>query len=71
MVATMLCVAVGSRTALAEDVAIANYGVAMNGMPFAIAMSKGYFKEEGAPNITGTMTDAGGGTTIRNLKKKD
>ena len=61
----LLCGAVTG--AHADDIAVANYGVAMNGMPIVIAVSKGYFKEEGAPNITGVLTDNGGGTTIRNL----
>jgi NitT/TauT family transport system substrate-binding protein len=71
LVAALLCITFGARIAIADDIAIANYGVAMNGMPFAIAISKGYFKEEGAPNITGIMTDSGGGTTIRNLTAGD
>src|SRR5215831_5301835 len=66
-----LCIGGLPTAAVADDIAIANYGVAMNGMPFAIAISKGYFKEEGAPNITGIMTDSGGGTTIRNLTAGD
>ncbi len=57
--------------ASAEDIDIANYGIAMNGMPFAIAISKGYFKDEGAQKITGIMTDSGGGTTIRNVTAGD
>jgi NitT/TauT family transport system substrate-binding protein len=61
----LLCAAI--TNARADDIAVANYGVAMNGMPIVIAVSKGYFKEEGAPNITGVLTDNGGGTTIRNL----
>lgn len=65
--ATAFTLAVASPVASAEDIDIANYGVAMNGMPFAIAISKGYFKEEGAANITGIMADSGGGTTIRNV----
>lgn len=65
LAAILVCSAASS--AGAEDIAIANYGVAMNGMPFVIAVQKGYFKEEGAPNITGVMTDNGGGTTVRNL----
>jgi NitT/TauT family transport system substrate-binding protein len=51
----------------ADDLAVANYGVAMNGMPIVIAINKGYFKQEGAPEITGVLTDNGGGTTVRNL----
>ncbi|HYK65746.1 MAG TPA: ABC transporter substrate-binding protein, partial [Patescibacteria group bacterium] len=69
--AAALCMGGFAGAAVADDIAIANYGVAMNGMPFAIAISKGYFKEEGAPNITGIMTDSGGGTTIRNLTAGD
>jgi len=53
--------------ARADDIAVANYGVAMNGMPIVIAVNKGYFKLEGAPDITGVLTDNGGGTTIRNV----
>jgi NitT/TauT family transport system substrate-binding protein len=63
--AALLCCIFSS--ARADDLAIANYGVAMNGMPIVIAISKGYFKEEGAPNIAGVMTDNGGGTTVRNM----
>lgn len=54
----------------AYEVAIANYGVAMNGMPFAIAMEKGYFKAEGV-DVTGIVSDSGGGTTIRNATAGD
>jgi len=51
--------------AKAEEIDISNYGVAMNGMPFAIVMDKGYFQECGL-NITGIISSPGGGTTIRN-----
>ena len=44
--------------ALADDIDIANYGIAMNGMPFAVALSKGYLKDEGAGSITGTVIGA-------------
>ena len=50
----------------AEDIVVSNYGVSANGMPYAVAMAKGYFKEEGA-NVTGILTSAGGGTTLRNM----
>lgn len=64
---TVLLIMASPAAVSAEDIDIANYGVAMNGLPFVIAVSKGYFKEEGAPNVTGIMTDSGGGTTIRNV----
>ena len=50
----------------AEQIVVSNYAVTTNGMPFAIAMEKGYFKEAGA-DVTGILTSEGGGTTIRNL----
>lgn len=52
--------------ARAEDIVVSNYGVSANGMPFAVAMAKGFFKQEGA-NVTGILTSAGGGTTLRNM----
>lgn len=50
----------------AEEIVVSNYGVSANGMPFAVAMAKGFFKQEGA-NVTGILTSAGGGTTLRNM----
>jgi NitT/TauT family transport system substrate-binding protein len=49
-----------------EQIVVSNYGVAANGMPYAIAMEKGFFKSEGA-DISGVLSSAGGGTTVRNL----
>jgi NitT/TauT family transport system substrate-binding protein len=57
-------------TAQAEQIVVSNYGVSANGMPFAIAMEKGFFKEEGA-NVTGILSSAGGGTTLRNMLAGD
>ena len=53
-------------TARAEQVVVSNYAVTTNGMPFAVAMEKGYFKEFKV-NVDGILTSDGGGTTIRNL----
>ena len=55
-----------ASAALAEEIVVSNYGVSANGMPFAVAMEKGFFKDEGA-NVTGIITSAGGGTTLRNM----
>jgi len=55
-----------SAAANAEELAVGNYGVSANGMPFGVAMAKGYFKEEGI-NVTGLITSAGGGTSLRNM----
>ncbi|NTI78528.1 ABC transporter substrate-binding protein [Rhizobium rhizogenes] len=52
--------------AKAEEIVVAQYGSASGGYPYAIAMAKGWFKEEGA-NVTGIISSQGGGTTIRNV----
>ncbi|EWY41849.1 hypothetical protein N825_24530 [Skermanella stibiiresistens SB22] len=53
-------------SARAEDIVVSNYGVSANGMPFAVALKKGFFKDEGA-DVTGILSSAGGGTTLRNM----
>ena len=55
-----------AASASAEELAVGNYGVSANGMPFGVAMAKGYFKEEGL-NVTGLISSAGGGTSLRNM----
>src|ERR1700742_3552070 len=55
-----------SPASRAEQIVVSNYGIAANGMPYAIAMEKGFFKQEGA-DVSGILSSNGGGTTIRNL----
>ena len=50
----------------AEEIVVSNYAVSANGMPFGVALVKGYYKEEGL-NITGLISSAGGGTSLRNM----
>src|SRR5438309_10670768 len=59
----LACIA---ASASAEEIAVGNYGVSANGMPFGVALVKGYFKDEGL-NITGLISSAGGGTSLRNM----
>jgi NitT/TauT family transport system substrate-binding protein len=54
------------RATAAEQIVVSNFGVAANGMPYAIAMDKGFFKAEGA-DVGGILSSSGGGTTVRNL----
>jgi NitT/TauT family transport system substrate-binding protein len=49
-----------------EQLVVSNFGVSANGMPFGVALAKGYFKDEGL-DITGIISSAGGGTTLRNM----
>ena len=53
-------------TANAEEIVVSNYGVTTNGMPYAVAMAKGFFKQHGA-DVTGILSSDGGGTTVRTL----
>jgi NitT/TauT family transport system substrate-binding protein len=64
--AAILAFMAGGVDLRAEEIVVSNYGVSANGMPYAVALAKGYFKEEGA-NVTGITTSAGGGTTLRNM----
>jgi NitT/TauT family transport system substrate-binding protein len=50
----------------ADEIVVSQYGVAAGGWPYAVAMEKGFFKEEGL-NITGIISSQGGGTSVRNL----
>ncbi len=51
--------------AVAVDLTVTHFGQGMYGAPFAVAREKGFFKEVGI-DVTGFITSAGGGTTIRN-----
>ena len=55
----------GAGSAAALDLTVTHFGTGMYGVPFAVAKEKGYFKEGGL-DVTGFLTSAGGGTTIRN-----
>ena len=60
-----LCAFFTLAPARAENIAVGNYGSSANGMPFAVALYKGFFKEEGA-DVTGIIASQGGGTSVRN-----
>src|SRR5215470_2875349 len=49
-----------------EEIVVSNYAVTTNGMPYAVAMAKGLFKQNGA-DVSGILTSEGGGTTVRTL----
>lgn len=59
--------ALGGAAAQAQyEIVVTNFGVSANGMPFAVALEKGFFKAEGI-DVKGIITSAGGGTTLRNM----
>ncbi|HET9652038.1 MAG TPA: ABC transporter substrate-binding protein [Usitatibacter sp.] len=50
----------------AEQISVTHWGVQLYGLPFAVAMEKGFFKQAGI-DIDGILTSKGGGTTVRNV----
>ncbi len=62
---TVAMFAAAAMPALALDLTVTHFGTGMYGVPFAVAKEKGYFKEGGL-DVTGFITSAGGGTTVRN-----
>jgi len=66
MLALAVCAGFLAGPAAAEEIVVSNYGTATNGMPFAVAMEKGFFKEFNV-NVDGILSSDGGGSTIRNL----
>jgi NitT/TauT family transport system substrate-binding protein len=53
-----------------EQVTVTHWGVLMYGAPYAVAIEKGFYKEEGL-DIDGVLTSKGGGTTVRNVIASD
>ncbi len=67
----LACLGFASLSAArAEEIVITHYGSLLYGVPYAIAMEKGYFKEAGV-DITGILTSKGGGTSVRNMMAGD
>lgn len=55
-----------TTSAHSEDMVVTQFGAALSGAPYAIALDQGYFKKGGV-NVTGFIAGMGGGTTARNL----
>jgi len=57
--------ALTSSIARAETITVTHWGGQFFGVPYAVAMDKGFFKRNGV-DVTGVLTAAGGGTAVRN-----
>jgi NitT/TauT family transport system substrate-binding protein len=64
-VAALLLVA-AAAPGRAETITVTHWGSAFYGAPYAVAMEKGFFRKRGV-DITGFLTSAGGGTSVRNM----
>lgn len=63
-------VAALGRTASAETLSVSQYGQVNADLPWAIALKKGFFKDEGV-NIERIIPGQGGGTALRNMLASD
>lgn len=67
----LACLGIASLSAArAEDIVVTHYGSLLYGVPYAIALEKGWFKEAGV-DVTGILTSKGGGTSVRNMMAGD
>lgn len=66
MVAMVVGLGACLAPASAEQIAVSNYGIAANAMPYAVALEKKFYQAEGA-DVTGIISSQGGGTSIRNM----
>ena len=54
----------------AERLTVSQYGILAPTLPYAVALEKGFFKEEGL-DIDGIIQSHGGGTSVRNMLASD
>lgn len=59
-------VSIAAPAAQAADIVVTHWNSLLYGVPYAIAMEKGLFKEEGV-QVDGILSSKGGGTSVRNL----
>lgn len=69
VVVAALCLAAATPTQ-AEEVLITQYKADPSGAPYGVAIEKGFFKKAGI-DITGVISGAGGGTSVRSAIASD
>jgi NitT/TauT family transport system substrate-binding protein len=65
-IAAATALALQTLSAGAVELNVTHFGTGMYGVPHAVAKEKGFFREAGL-DVTGFLTSAGGGTTVRNV----
>jgi NitT/TauT family transport system substrate-binding protein len=68
--AALVMAAALAASARAERVTVSQYGILVPTLPYAVALEKGFFKEEGL-DIDGVISSHGGGTSVRNMLASD
>ncbi len=64
--AALTAAAISAAPAQAERLTVSQYGILVPTLPYAVALEKGFFKEEGL-DIDGIIQSHGGGTSVRNM----
>jgi NitT/TauT family transport system substrate-binding protein len=65
-----LCCLAAATPVQAEDVLITQYKADPSGAPYGVAIAEGFFKKAGI-DITGVISGAGGGTSVRSAMASD
>ncbi len=68
--ASAICLLFAANTTRADTITVTHWGDSFYGAPYAVAMAKGFFKQNGV-DITGILTSQGGGTSVRNTLAGD
>lgn len=70
LMAAATAVQAPAARAQAVQISVTHWGSQLYGLPYAVAMEKGFFKEAGI-EVSGVLTSKGGGTTVRNVFASD
>lgn len=68
--ATVAAATLAAPAARAERLTVSQYAILVPTLPYAVALEKGFFKEEGL-DIDGIIQSHGGGTSVRNMLASD
>src|SRR5689334_13895837 len=68
--AAMCAAVVLAASSRAERLTVSQYAILVPTLPYAVALEKGFFKEEGL-DIDGIIQSHGGGTSVRNMLASD
>ena len=69
-VVLILALTLAASPAAAVDLLVTQYKNDPSGAPYAIALEKGFFKKHGI-DISGIISGAGGGSSVRNAIARD
>lgn len=66
LIGSMVAVGATTHPALSEEIVVSQYGVSPGSMPWAIALEKGFFKEEGV-DVSAVRSASGSAPTVRDM----